>query len=326
MPIIVEDPDGRPHEFADGTPDAVINAQMEQRWASRGQPKPQTGPQLSSTPGTMPPGTAASRLQPQEGAPDANMVPLSAEAEQAKRLMLSRAVRGDRAGVQGAYDLMKVDPTYQAREKQAQKMGENAADLAARQTAGTRIIPGIKSLVDMVQKVPDADWEKIGGAYNTVKMPPRAEVPLSIASWSAPEMTPTQARAAFGPFASNADYQRHWAMQNQMDHLIEALTEQNVGAGNKNVGGSDARMELVKSLLHKALAAPNKEAARAVLEDAEHTTRSIYGLPQADKAAHGAPPPAAGSPPAPAPSRPRAQNPKTGEVIEWNGREWQKVN
>jgi hypothetical protein len=114
---------------------------------------------------------------------------------------------------------MKTDVTHIAREKQAQKMGEDAAESAAKQKAGTKILPGLERLKGMVDKINDDDWAQIGGARNSVKMRPSAEVPYSPGAYFSPEMTPTQARAAYSwnPLAQ-ADYERQWGHQNQLIH------------------------------------------------------------------------------------------------------------
>ena len=107
MPIYVTDPDGGRHEFADGTSDAAINSAMERKWAARNAP-PQPQAKPLSSPGQLPPGTVPGRMQSQPGAPDASMVPLSDEGQRAQRLMAWKALEGDRGGVQGAYDLLKI--------------------------------------------------------------------------------------------------------------------------------------------------------------------------------------------------------------------------
>ena len=325
MPIYITDPDGQKHEFADGTSYAAINAEMDRRWAERGQPKPPQGQPLQQ-PGNLPPGTVPGRMQSQAGAPDASMVPLSEEAERAMALMRWKALQGDRGGVQGAYDLVQADTTYQTRKKQAEKMGEDAADTAAKQKVGTKILPGIARLRNMVEEITDKDWDAIGGAKNPVKMRPSAEVPYSPGAYFAPEMTPTQARAAYSwnPWHA-ADYQRQWGHQNELTHLIDALTEQNVASGGKNVGGSDSRMELLREVLMRAMMAPNKAEAQRILNSAEYTTRNIFGLPSAEGVdGHQSSPHAEqrGQP-----FRQQFRNKQTGaiETFERQGNEWVKV-
>lgn len=276
--IVIRDPDGGTHRFAAGTPTETINSEMERRWAERGQP---TTPQAQplTTPGQMPPGTRAGNMQPQPSAPPTSMVPLSADAERAQRIMLMGAVGGDRAGVTGGYDLLKTDPTFIAREHQAKKMGDLAAEQASRQSAGEAILPGVDALRYMIKQATDDDWKGAAGPYNTTKMPPRSEVPMSWGSWNAPEMTPTQARASFGYYANDPAYQKQWALQNNLEHLTGALTDQYVAAAGKGIAGSDARMELFRDLMRAAAKAPSREKAHEILDTAENSIRDMFRLP-----------------------------------------------
>mgnify|MGYP003342943404 FL=1 len=77
MPIKITDPDGKVHEFADGTPTDVINTQMQQRWANRNAPQP---------PPAMPPGMRPGNSTARDDM-TASMVPLSEDAQRYQNLL-----------------------------------------------------------------------------------------------------------------------------------------------------------------------------------------------------------------------------------------------
>lgn len=271
---VIQDPSGGIHRFpADYSP-AQIHEQMLQRWND-------AHPKVPMQPGQspQPPGTKPGGFQPQTTAPDASMAPLDAEAERAKRIMLLKTMQGDRAGVTGAQGLLHSNPTYVHQQEQAKKMGDLAAEQATRQGAGKAILPGIDALRHMVTKAAPEDWAGAAGAYNMTKQKPAIEVPLSPSAWMAPEMTPTQARASYGYYSADPAYQRQWELQNNIEHLTGALTDQYVSAAGKGIAGSDARMELFRDLMKAAARAPTQKAAHEILDTAENSIRDMFRLP-----------------------------------------------
>lgn len=254
MTITVRDPDGQTHEFADGTPDSAINAEMQRRWAARGTIPP-AKPEPLAGPGQMPPGVSPSRMQAQPHAPDAHMVPLSEEAQQAQSLMRWKTLTGEKGGVQGAMDLLKTDPTYQAREKQAHKMGEDAGTLAAKQGAATRVYE----------------------AMNELEQKARA--------WL--EHAPSAFNAATGEYYSmpSVQFATGWmntggqAFHRMMEHDISKLTAlyremPSTGKG----GGSDAQDANFKNAMGEFMKAKTPEQFFAILQSAKGLIRAKGGL------------------------------------------------
>ncbi len=229
---VIQDPAGGIHRFPAEWAPAQIHEEMTQRWNDA-----HRGAQLVPGQSTQPPGTRPGGFQPQTTAPEASMAPLSPEAERAKRIMMLKTMQGDRAGVMGATNLLHSEPTYVHQQEQSKKLGDLAAEQAVRQSAGKAILPGVDALRYMIDQASKEDWANAAGAYNTTKMPARSEVPLSWGAWNAPEMTPTQARASFGYSWDNPANQRACNLQNNLEHLIGALTDQYVSAAGKGIAG-----------------------------------------------------------------------------------------
>lgn len=271
---VIQDPAGGVHRFpAEWTP-PQIHAEMLQRW-NDAHPKVPMQPGQSA----QPPGTRPGGFQPQPTAPAASMAPLDAEAERAKRIMLLKTMQGDRSGVTGATNLLHSNPTYAHQQEQAKKMGDLAAEQATRQSAGEAILPGVDALRYMVKQAQPEDWSAAAGAYNTTKQKPAIEVPFSPGAWMAPEMTPTQARASYGWNPQDPANQRAWKLQNNLEHLTGALTDQYVAAAGKGIAGSDARMEVFRDLMKAASRAPDQKAAHEILDTAENSIRDMFRLP-----------------------------------------------
>lgn len=270
----IQDPAGGVHQFPADMPAGQIHEEMQRRWTEAHPPA-----SMPVNPTPQPGGSQPGRFQPQTTAPAPSMAPLDDEAEQAKAMLRLKTMRGDRAGVMGAQNLLHSNPTYVHQQEQAKKMGDLAAEQATRQGAGEAILPGVDALRHMINEAPPADWAGAAGAYNTTKQPARAEVPMSWGAWNAPEMTPTQARAAFGYYWDDPNYQRQFKLQNEMDHLIGALTDQYVSAAGKGIAGSDARMELFRDLMGAVKRAPTQKDAHRILDTAENSIRSMFRLP-----------------------------------------------
>lgn len=271
---VIQDPAGGVHRFPDGMSTDQIHDEMTRRWNEAHPPV-----SMPTNPSPQPGGTKPGAFQPQPTAPPASMAPLDEEAEQAKMLLRLKSMRGDRAGVMGASNLLHSNPTYVHQQEQAKKMGDLAAEQASRQSSGEAILPGVDALRYMVKQAAPQDWQAAAGAYNTTKGPARAEVPLSWGAWNAPDMTPTQARASYGYWRDDPANQRAWALQNNLEHLTGALTDQYVSAAGKGIAGSDQRMELFRDLMRAAMRAPTQEKAHEILDTAENSIRDMFRLP-----------------------------------------------
>lgn len=252
MTITVRDPDGGTHDFPDGTPDSAINAEMQKRWAARGVPKPEP----LAGPGMMPPGTVPARsMQSQPGAPDPAMVPLSEDAQRAQRMMGFYGLKGNRAGATAAHNLLTTDPTYIARKRQAEKMGEDAGTLYTKQAAATRVYEAINELEQKAR----AWYEHNPDAFN----------------------------AGTGPWNQSQTLQKAtgWlnrggqSFNNLMHHDIEklvALYREMPSAGKGT--GSDAQDANFKDAMGKWMESPDPKSAFAVLQSAKGLIRSKGGL------------------------------------------------
>lgn len=214
------------------------------------------GPTPLTAPGKLPPGTVSGRMVAQEGAPDASMVPLSAEAQQATRMLPIMGLMGDRAGVMSQKDILDADPTYQARLSQSRKMGETAASLSAKQAAGRRVYESLNELEQKAQ------------------------------AWK--EHAPSAFSGATGPWNSNEYLQMGTGWSNRgaqafntlLHHDIEKLTAlyremPSTGSGT----GSDAQDKNFKDAMGQWITEPDPDSAFAVLRSAKDLIRAKSGLP-----------------------------------------------
>jgi hypothetical protein len=178
-------------------------------------------------------------------------------------------------------------PAHKGAQTYQEGLGKNAAALDERKRAGSEVIPGINELRAMISSASDADWKTAMGPYNTSQQPPSAEVPFSLGAWRSDKMTPTQARAAFAPSDANA---KAWNLQNQVNHLVNALTEQYVAAAGKGgINMSDARQKVFEETMGALRGATTRQEALKILGTAENTTRNVFGLPGNDMIAKGSP-------------------------------------
>lgn len=251
----IQDPAGGIHQFPVSTPPDQIHAEMMRRWNAAHPPAA-----FQSSPATQPPGTQPGGMQPQSAAPAASMAPLSDDAERYKRMLQLKAMQGDRAGVQGATALLHAEPTYVHTQEQAKKMGDDAATLAAKQGAGTRVY----SAVDELEQKARAWQEHLPGAFN----------------------------GAIGPFNSDPDIQK-WTGTNYfignraaydfhtlMDHDIHKLTALYREMPSSGRGaGSDAQDANFMEAMGAARKADTPEAFFAIMQSAKQLVRDKAGLP-----------------------------------------------
>lgn len=241
-------------------------------------PPSQSQPQPLSGPGLMPPGTVPTGMQTNPRAPDVGMVPLSADAQQQIGLMKVQGLMGDRAGVQSSQDILNSDPTYLARVAQGKGMGKNATLVAAKQSAGSQIITGLDRLEDLINSADDPTIKGSMGPYNMSKVHPWTVAPLHPTAYFAPEdMTPPQAAQAYAPNPTNA---KNWDFQNTMEHLVDALTEQFVGAtGGAGNNMSDNRQKIFTDTMGRMRNATNKEEMLKIANTARHAIADTFYIP-----------------------------------------------
>lgn len=273
MTIKVQDPDGGTHEFPDGTPDAAINAEMQKRWTARAAPAPAP----LTPPGRMPPGVAPGTLSAKPGSDlNAEMVPLSAEAQQAERLMMFAGLRGNKALEQAGRTMLERDPTYQARAKQAAAMGEAAGQRQAARLAGENILSSYAKLLHSFNRTDD---DTLHGAIG-----PYATAPYSDYVPFARGMTPSQAAAAYGGwspfgFMSGAkDAEKSWNAQNLFGHDVHGITNALTSAAGKGVKMSDKRQEMFDSAMRDFMKATSRKDALKVLDHAKSIIQNDFNL------------------------------------------------
>ena len=274
MTRYLRDPDGEVHAFEDSVPPEQINQEMMSRWKTKKE-APAPAPIPGSTPGGM---------QPVEGAPDLRMVPLSPEAEQFKRMGVVGGYLNNRALATAGTNLYEHDPTQISRATAAKGTGP-AAELAKRQAGGQRIIPGIEALRRMIEETDEPTWSLAAGPYNAQVMRPEVEFPMHPTAWKAPEMTPVQARRIWGvPLVGNDPNseanQKAWKKHNDLDHLVNALAEQYIGAvpGGAGAVNSDAKLKVFVDTIKRIMFANDTQGAHDVLDTAEDASRNVFAL------------------------------------------------
>lgn len=262
MPYEIEGPDGKIHNFPDGTSSEQINSQMSSLYGkgSFSTPLDPITPAKPAhaplAPGAMPPGTVAGTMQAQPYTPDASMIPLSAEAVRAQRMATFSGLMGDAAGVRAAHENLNSDPTYKARQAQATKMGENAAQLSAKQQAGVRVYDAVNELEQKVK------------------------------AWK--DHAPAAFKGGLGPWNSDQTFQNYTGFMNRgaqafttsMHHDIEklvALYREMPSTGSS--GGSDAQDANFKDAMGKWIESPDPDTALAILQSAKGLVRNKSGLP-----------------------------------------------
>jgi hypothetical protein len=249
MPIRVKDPAGGEHIFADGTPTDAINSEMQRMWAQRSAPPPD--PAATIPPGLRPGVPTATN----EGDVDASMVPLSPEAQRAQRMLMMGAVTGNRAGVMGAQDILKADPTYQMRAKQATTMGENAARRAEGRVAGAKILRSYAQLRHSFDTAPDDVLTGAIGPYNTE--PYSGWMPLVHG------MTVPQAKSAY--FGKNDS----WNLQNLFGHDVHGITNAFIANAGKGINVSDERQKMFDATMRDFMRATDRKSAQEILDHAK---------------------------------------------------------
>lgn len=316
----IRDPQGEVHEFPDEMPPDQIHAAMTAKWTAKNTSRPG----FPSAAPAQPPGTRPGGMQPQTNAPESSMAPLSEDAERYKRMMTLKTMQGDRAGVTGATNLLHSDPSYVHQQEQAKKMGTDAATLAAKQGAGTRVY----------------------SALNELEQKSRA--------WL--DHAPSAFNAATGEYYSNPYVQLGTGWANQggqafhrlLSHDIAKLTALYREMPSSGRGsGSDAQDANFKEAMGEFVKAKTPEQYFAIMQSAKQLIRDKAGLPHdfdlpyaplhpADVAAVSqyASRPIGSDSPYVTGKKPEAQRPRqqfrskeSGKIedFEWDGSKWNKV-
>ncbi len=224
-----------------------------------GAPAPLQGPAGSAplAPGTMlPPGATAGGLQPRVGAPDAAMLPLSAEAQRAYNAMRSPFI--DRATQQANKERLEADPTFEARKAQAVASGKDAAQLGLRRGEGVAALSFADKIVQNARA-----WE----AY-----------------------APKALNGATGPYNSSATVQHltgfgtgsgGYALWSSLNHDVNALTALygNIPSPGANKAATDQANATFNSAIGEWREARDPATMFAIMERMRDLIKVKAGLP-----------------------------------------------
>lgn len=255
-------------DFMRGTPAtgqaaAAVATPPVQAAVGDGAPAPAGAAASSPGAGAMPPGTQPHGMA--QGNVTANMVPLSANAERAIRMITLGGLKGDRAMVTAGTNILNADPTYEARKAQSTKMGSQAAEMAERQRAGQ----GVMSTFDHFKEAVKAMQEKEPEAFNN-----------AIGRINNNDWFQTVRSSTLG-FLPNT-YTRAADMHVRMNHLVDGLTTAFMtGAARTGMQMSDARMQKFTETMGEFRRASTPEQFNAILGDAEKIIKDIYSLSDA---------------------------------------------
>jgi len=255
-------PDGVKYSFPDGMPTMQIQAFMASKYggpkATPGAdqpPPPPVGAPLA-TPGGMPPGSTPGQMNPQPHAPDASMLPLSADAHRAQRMMEWGALSGNRTLEAAGKARFEQDPTAIARKVQAQKAGEDAGILQQKQAAGTRVYAAMDELEQKVMAWMDHAPKAFNAATGEYNSLPSVQ------------------------FATGWMNQGGQAFHRMLEHDIAKMTAlYREMPGSSKGSGSDAQDANFKEAMGEFIKAKTPTQALAILQSAKQLIRDKGGLP-----------------------------------------------
>lgn len=289
MPIEVEGPDGKVHTFPDNTPHEAINQQMTAAYGGGGAlspVQPRSGDATAASGAVM---------------PNMQSVPAYHNDEDRKNMAMGLLFPHMNQIIQNT-------PGHALRMEAAKAAGKNLGGLEERQRAGLQVLDALNLLGETAD-----DGYKSGNLDSAIG--PVEGMPLF-----------QKVRAAIPGVGSY--YDKSYNLNNRLQHAIHGLTTEFVASASKGgITMSDARQKAFEETMGAMMNATSMEEFKKIQHDAERIIRGTFGL------APGVPAEPTRSSRAPAePPKShsgggqRYHNPKTGEVIEWNGREWQKVN
>lgn len=287
MGIEVEGPDGKVHAFPDGTSNEQINAQMSRQYGDGGALQPYNQKAGDAT--------AASGAV----TPSMQSVPDYMTDEDMDQLMLTRMFPH-------AASVISNTPGHKARVSQAEVVGKNLGNLEERQRGGQQVMGILQKLKTTADKGhEDGILESAIGPVDSSPMFQKV-------------------RGAI-PGIGNY-YEKSYNLNNQLNHIIHGLTTAFVSSASKGgIQMSDARQKAFEETMGAMMHATNKEDFDRIYHDAEQIIAGTFGLTPGASAE-----PTRSSrvaqPVGPTGNAQRYHNPKTGEVIQWDGKQWQKVN
>jgi hypothetical protein len=244
-------PDGHMMAFPQGTPPEEQDRQMQTYWDNR-------STDTSGAQGTavLPQGTQPSGLQPQEGAPDPHIIPLSPQAQMYKGLLMQQGgAGGTRQGVMAINDLLHTEPSVLAQDEASKAFGKQMAGLGAKQAAARRVYNGLN------------------------------ELEMKAQAWMT--HNPSAFNAAIGPFNSNdtvqnwtgwlnsGAYDLHKAMDHDIHRLVAGYRDIPGGQGGQ---GSDAQDLNFKNAIGEAVQAKTPQMFFGILHSAKNMIRDKGGL------------------------------------------------
>ncbi len=236
--------------------------------------------------GQMPPGTRPSGLPAQDDM-TAAMPALSENAQRAQKMIQYGMIKGNRAMVQAGNDLLKADPTQEARVKQAEKMGVNAANLAERRRAGTNV----EKTFDHFQDVANSMYTQNKDAFDN-----------SIGRLNNNDIFQTARSSTLGKLPFNT-YQQAADNHNRMNHLIDGLTTAFMSsAAGSGLQMSDSRMAKFEETMGAMRRASSKKEFDGIMTDARKIIRDVFSLDQGRGAVPSEQPTVNANTPAPSPS------------------------
>lgn len=285
MPIEVEGPDGKVHQFPDGATPEQINEKMSAQYGKPGALQPygaQTGDATPASGAIMP---SMQSVMPYQ------------TAEDMRQIMMSQMFPH-------AASVIQNTPGHKMRTAAADTIGKNLGNLEERQRGGAQVLDILHKLRDTADGAEPAELKSAIG-------------PLESSAWL------QKARAAI-PGVGNY-YEKSYNLNNQMGHIIHGLTTAFVSAASKGgIQMSDARQKAFEETMGAMMHATSKEEFDKIYHDAEGIIRNTFGLSPGAKVDPTSS--ARVQQPRPSAGGKRYTNPQTGEVIEWDGKQWQRVN
>lgn len=293
MPITVTDPDGQQHTFADGTPTATIQTEMQRRLAARINPQPQPTP--LTTPGQMPPGVNPGSFSAKPGSDlEADMVPLSAEAQRGLRMIAGGGATNNRNLEMAGRMLLEKDPTYQARKKQADAMGEAAGQRQTARGVGENVLSSFAKLLHSVNETPDEVLTQAIGPRNTAELQENSPTffpwtTIPIPGFSGPttvdpatkapiagQITPVRRAAILNPQDEAAA--AAWNTQNLYGHDVHGITNALAAGAAKGMKMTDERQKMFDSTMRDFMQATNRTEANRILNHAKSIIQNDFNL------------------------------------------------
>jgi len=304
MPINVTDPDGNTVPFADGTPDATINAEMQKRWAARSQPQ-QPKPTPLTSPNQMPGGTTtvgpsgAGTLSGRIGSNiETGMVGLSEEAQRALNMLQLAGITNNRTMEMAANQILAKDPSYQARKSQAEAMGKTAGARQQMREAGENILDPYERLRIMVEQTPEDELLGAIGPRNQAPLQEQSPTYIPGSRWlgqgipipgfsgpttvdpksGAPisgNLTTVQRDAILNP--NDPKIQAAYNAQNRINHLTDGITTA-IMAQVKAGTMTDSKMEMYKDAISRFKNASTRPEAMKILRDAGLLIQNDFSL------------------------------------------------